>query len=457
VAKAKYDFDLIVIGSGAGGSTAAITARNSGKTVAVIEADTFGGTAPNYNDVPLGALLQTAHLYDEARHGSRFGISSTTLRYNYPAINRFKDIVVKRGGGGGNRKFYDQLGIQTIKGLAHFLSPSEVAVGNKRFSARHFIIATGAKLKKPDIQNIENVKVLTAQEVPGITRPPRSLFVVGGGQTGVEMAQYFAMLGTKVVIAEKTARLLPQEDEEVGEIIGKILADRNGVKVLTKTKVVAVQTSAGLKKVTFMRGGEEKTISVDEILIATERGPNTDLGLENAGVKYTPRGITVNEYLQTSMKTIYAVGDVINSHYSTNLAMLEGQWAVENLDRRSKLPVPYISVPRITNTFPEVASVGMSEDDCLKRDKRGVQRAVAPLSTVSRSNVSDFRDGFVKIIANSHGRIIGASIVAPEAGSMIHELALAIKHDLLASDLAELPHAFNSWSEAVKVAARKIK
>jgi pyruvate/2-oxoglutarate dehydrogenase complex dihydrolipoamide dehydrogenase (E3) component len=454
--KPRYDFDLIVIGSGAGGSTAAVAAKNAGMKVAVVEAAAFGGSAPNLGDIPLGALLQTAHLYDQARRGSRFGISSTTLRYNYPAIAHFKDIVVKRGGGGGNRKFYDGLGIQTFHGLAHFLSPSEVAVGNKRYSAKYFLVATGAKLKKPDIKNLENVKHLTAHDVLALHRPPHSIFVIGGGQTGVELAQFFAMLGSKVLIGEKSARLLPNEDEEVGTLLGKTFNDTYGIKVLTKTKVVTVADGPSVQRVTFLRGGEEKTITVDEVLVATEREPNTDLGLENAGVKYSSSGIIVNDYLQTSLKSIFAVGDVINTRHSTSRAMSQGVWAVENMPRRVKLPAPTFSVPNVTLTYPGVASVGLSEDDCMKRDMK-IRKALAPLSSVARSNVSDFRDGFVKIITSDHGKVLGGSIVAPEAGSMIHELALAVNHDLLASDLAELPHAFMSWNEAIKVAARKIR
>ncbi|MDR0591080.1 MAG: NAD(P)/FAD-dependent oxidoreductase [Candidatus Nomurabacteria bacterium] len=456
MAQSKFNFDLVIIGSGAGGSTAAVAAAKAGLKTALVESGTFGGTALNSKDIPLNALLQTAHLYDQARRGSRFGLSSTTLRYNYPAINHFKDIAIKRGGGGGNQRFYSGLGIHTYSGLAHFLSPSEVSVGGGSLSAKHFLIATGARFKKPDIKNLDAIKYLTPTDVPNIIRPPRSTFVVGGGRSGVELAQYLAELGSKVLVADKAARLLPNEDEEVGVLIGKVLNDKYGIKVLTKSKVVSVTNGAGVKKVTFLRGGEEKTVSVDEVLVATGLEPNTDLGLENAGVAFTNGGITVNEYLQTSNKRIYAVGDVVNAHHSTSRAMGEGQLAVENLARRNKLPLLAAGIPSITNTYPEIASVGLTEDDCLKRDTK-VQKSLVPLSAVARSNVSDFHDGFVKIVANDHGKILGSSIVAPQAGTMIHEIALAIRHDILASDLAEMPHAFLSWSEAIQIAANKLK
>ncbi|MDR1032792.1 MAG: NAD(P)/FAD-dependent oxidoreductase [Candidatus Nomurabacteria bacterium] len=456
MAQHRFNFDLIIIGSGVGGSTAAIAAAQAGLKTAIVEANTFGGSALNDNDIPLAALFQTARLYDQARRGSRFGLSSTALRYNYPAINHFKDIAVKRSGGGGNRRFYDNLGVHAYSGLAHFLSPSEISVGNGHLSAKNFIVATGAKFKEPDIKNLAAVKYLTPNDVKSLIRLPRSIFVIGGGRTGVELAQYFASLGSKVLIAERSARLLPSEDQEVGTLLGKIFNDDHGIKVLTKTKIVAVSSKAGVKKVTFMRGGEEKTISVDEVLVATGMEPNTDIGLENAGVKYTTQGIIVNDHLQTSLKNIYAVGDVINGHHSTSLAMAQGQWAVENTLRRTKQPIPKVSAPNVTFTYPEVASVGLTEDDCLKRDIK-IHKSLAPLSTIARSGVSDFRDGFVKIITNHHGKVIGGSIVAPEAGSMIHELVIAVNHDLMASDLVELPHAFMSWNEAIKVAAKKIK
>ena len=186
------------------------------------------------------------------------------------------------------------------------------------------------------------------------------------------------------------------------------------------------------------------------------RVPTVDLGLENASVDYTPKGIEVNEYLQTSARHIFAAGDVLGHGSPTHTALLESRVAANNiLHPKSRVSPDYTATPQLTFTYPGVASVGLSEDDCIKRDLR-INKAVAPLNIIARSNTSDFRDGFVKIIADKKGVILGATIVAPHAAELIHELALAVKHQLTAADIASTPHAFLSWSEAIRVAAAKL-
>jgi len=224
---------------------------------------------------------------------------------------------------------------------------------------------------------------------------------------------------------------------------------------LTQSKVVSVQKDGLSKRVIISRGGVEKLVRVDEILIANEKTPNVDLGLENAGVQFTADGITVNEHLQTSVKYIFAAGEVLGKYSSTHTALMESQTAANNILHREKIAPDYTANPEIIFTNPEIATVGLSEDECLKR-KISIKKAIAPLSIVARSNTSDFRDGFVKIITNKKGIILGASVVAPHAGEMIHELALAIKYGLTVYQVADTPHAFLSWSEAVRVAASKL-
>ena len=208
-------------------------------------------------------------------------------------------------------------------------------------------------------------------------------------------------------------------------------------------------------RVSFLRGGVEKTIRVEEILVAAGRVPNVDLGLENAHVEYDPTGIKTNEYLQTSARHIYAAGDVVGHAEHTHTALLESQIAAHNMFSKSQLAPDYTATPRVTFTMPSVASVGLTEDDCIKRDLK-VNKALAPLTIVARANTSDFRDGFAKIITDKKGAILGATVVAPDAGEIIHELALAVRLGLSARDIADTQHAFLSWSEVVRVAASKL-
>ena len=453
--KPQFDYDLIVIGSGAGGSAAATIAAREGKKVAIIESETFGGDSPNWSDVPTKALLHAAQLYDEARHGARLGLRSNTLGYNYPSLRTWKELAVKRTGAAGNKKFYESQGIDAFLGNAHFLSPHEVTVNRRHITAAHFLVATGSHWDAPDIQGLADIHYLTPRTILESIRPPKSLYIIGGGTIGVELAQLMAIFGTKVYLAEVAARILPKEDEEVGELIERLLLENKGVTTLTQTRTLSIVKDGLGARVTFLRGGVEKSVRVDEILIATGRTPSVDLGLENASIQYTPAGIEVNEHLQTSARHIYAAGDVLGHSRHTHTALHESRVAAHNILMKTRVAPDYTASPRLTFTFPGVASVGLSEDDCLKR-YLPINKATAPLGIIARSNTSDFHDGFVKVITDKKGVILGATVVAPHAAEIVHELALAVKYGLTASQVAATPHAFLSWSEAVRVACGKL-
>ncbi|MFZ2544894.1 MAG: NAD(P)/FAD-dependent oxidoreductase [Candidatus Saccharimonadales bacterium] len=455
MSKSKFDFDIIVIGSGAGGSAAATVTSREGKRVAIVEQDTFGGASPNYGDVPLMALLHVAHLFDEARRGSRFGIRSSALGYNYPSLRAWKDLAVKRTGAGGNRQYYEKEGVTTIQGSAHFLSPHEISVNRRHYSAESFIIATGADWQLPDIQGLAEIPYATPRTILDITKPPKSIYIVGGGTTGVEIAQLLAIFGTKVYIADIASRLLPDFDSEAGETLEKLFHSEKGITSLTQTRTLAIEKENIAHRVTYQRGGEEHSLRVDEVLITAGRTPNVDIGLENAGVSYDSKGIHVNDQLQTTAKNIYATGDVLVRHGHTHTALLESRIAANNLISKNKHIPDYTASPRIVFTYPSIASVGLTEDDCLRRDLN-IRKSTVPLSIIARSNTSDFRDGFVKLITDKKGVLIGATVMAPSADEIIHELALAIKYGHTASQLASVPHAFLTWSEAVRVASAKL-
>lgn len=454
--KHTFDYDLIVLGSGAGGSAAATIVAKEGKKVAIVEADKFGGDSPNWSDVPLHAFLQAAQLFDAARQGSRYGLRTNTIGYNYPSLRAWKDLAVERTGAAGNRKFYENQGIDTFEGKAHFLSPNEITVNRRHLSAEHFLIATGSTWELPNVIGLDKIPYLTPRTLLEQLRPPRSLYIIGGGTIGVETAQLMATFGTKIYIAEVAGRLLPHEDEEAGELIARLMTEQKGMIALTHTRTVSiVKDSLGGYKITYSRGGTEKSVKAEAILVAANRIPSTDLGLENAHISYTPAGIKTDQHLQTSAKHIYATGDVLGMNRNTHTALLESRVAAYNILRKNKLAPDYNGTPNVTFTYPQIASVGLSADDCLKRDLH-VDIALAPLSIIARSNTSDFKDGFVKIIADKKGIILGGTIVAPNAADMIAELSLAIRHNHTTSDLATTPHAFLSWSEAIRVAAGKL-
>ena len=454
--KQKYDYDLIVIGSGAGGSVAADITATAGKRVAIIEGDTLGGECPNWGCVPSKALLHAANIYDAAKHAAPFGIRSAAVGYNYPSVKAWKDVAVKRTGASNSAHYYQSRGISLFQGMAHFISSHEITVNRRHLSAEHFLIATGSHWVIPDVIGLKNVPYLTARTALDLVRPPKSIFIVGGGSVGTEFAELFSVFGSKVYIADIASRLLPKEDDEVGDLIGDYFAKHRGMSVLAKTKVTKVSREGLTTRVTYVRGGVEHTAKVDQILIATGKAPTVDIGLENAGVEYTPKGVEVDEFLATSAKHILASGDVLGRYMFTHMGVYESRIAAHNLLNKTKVSPDYTAVPRVTFVSPEVASVGLSEADCLKRDLK-IKTAVAPINIISRSNVANQHEGFVKVITDRKGVLLGASVVSPHGGEVIHELTLAIQYGMTASQVASTLHAFPTWSEAVRVACTKIK
>jgi pyruvate/2-oxoglutarate dehydrogenase complex dihydrolipoamide dehydrogenase (E3) component len=455
--KRKFEFDLIVLGTGAGGSAAANIAAKNGLKVAVVENDLFGGESPNYGEIPVRALSNAVKTIWQAKKSSKMGIRSGGVGLNFPTLMNWKNLVIERTGAHDNKKFYESAGITTFRGNARFVTPNEISVNQKHISASKFLIATGANFEIPNITNLENIKYLTPRTILDIQKPPKSIFIIGGGPEAVEIAQILAILGTKVYISEISARLLPREDEEVGITIENIMVENMNIFVLPQTRVVAVEKDGMGKKVIFQRGGSEKFVRVEEIMVAGNRKPNTDIGLENANVEYSDDGIIVDEHLQTSAKHIFAAGAILDGKFSTTEALLQSRIAANNIIKpRSKISLNYSAIPRTISSIPEIASVGLTEDDCIKRDLR-IKTAIAPISLIARSNTEDFQSGFVKLICDKKGKILGGSIVAPEASSMIQEIGLAIKLEVSAHDLAELPHAFQSWNEAIRVCASRIK
>ncbi|HMR72595.1 MAG TPA: FAD-dependent oxidoreductase, partial [Candidatus Saccharibacteria bacterium] len=248
------------------------------------------------------------------------------------------------------------------------------------------------------------------------------------------------------------------EDQEVSQLVETVFHRRRGMSILTHTKVIRIAREGVMTRVTCLRGSEEYSVKVDQVLLAAGKIPSVDIGLENAGVDYSKKGIETDEFLETTTKGIYAAGEVLGRFYYAHTGVYESRVAANNLlHPKRKLQPDYGAVPRVTFIDPEIASVGMSEADCLKRDL-AVTTAVAPINIVARANIDDVQDGFVKVIADKKRKVLlGATVVAPHAGEVVHELALAVQHGMTAGQVATTLHAFPTWSEAVRVACAKIK
>lgn len=450
----RFDYDYVVIGSGAAGSSAALLAAGLGAKTAIIEADKWGGSTLNYRDVPYGAAMHFAKLYSDAINGARFGMSSSTLRFNYPTVLNWQATAVRRAGG-GSRKIFENAGIDCYHGFATFIGPHEVAVDDMQISGEKFLLATGSSLAANGISGVDVVNCWTPNTVLRMPKLPKALLVVGGGSTGCEIAEYFAALGVKVLIAEASDRLLPREDIEVSTVIEELLRKRFQIEVLTNSRVVALTQDLQSKQVIFIRDGQEKSVRVDGVVLATTPEPATDLGLENAGVKYSANGVKVNPGLRTTSSHIWAAGDIIGGESSAEKATYEAKLATMNALRKAGNTVNYTGFARMTNTFPQVAKVGMNEVDLGENgEKRKV--SIIPIDSISAANTTDFREGFVKLSADPKGQLIGATIVAPHADLIVQEISFAVRTGMRVAEIAAAPHVATSWDEAVRIAAREL-
>lgn len=453
--KPTFDYDIIIIGSGAGGSPAASILSNSDKKVAVIERSAFGGESPNYGDIPTGAMIHISKVYRNSKTASKFGLRTGSIGYNYPSLLSWRESTIKRTGVSGNRHYYEKQGISTFSGNAHFLSPNEITVNRRHLSARKFLIATGSDWQLPNIDGLENINYFTPKTIFKLTRPPKTLLVIGSSVEAMELSHVFSSFGTKVYIAESSDRILSEFDNEISDTIANDAKRSRGISIMTNSKIMSIQKSGLQKRVSILRSGRENSLKIDEVLVADSRTPNTDLGLENAGVKYSQRGIIVNKHLQTSVRHIFAAGSVLDSSLQTNEVLATSQVAAHNLLRRNQIEINYAPKLKVAFTQPEIAQVGLNEKICAKRGLN-FNVAVVPLSLISRSNITDNQTGLVKLISNKKGFIIGGSIIAENASDMIAELALAIRYKMTAKQLYETPHSFTSWSEAVRIAAGKL-
>lgn len=448
----KYDFKYLVIGSGPAGSAAAFKLAKAKKRVGLVEGRFFGGSNLNTRDVPYAVALDFAHNYSKLC--SYPELKNQDLSFNFPTIAA-RELSTVIEAGGNNKKLFEDSGVICLSGYANFLDPHTIAVNQKKFTAEHFILATGSTLKTSEIAGTNVVNYLTPETAIKLHRLPQVVAVVGGGSTGCEIAEYFAELGSKVILLEASQRLLPREDKEVGEVISDYFSRKLGITVLLGSKVISLEKDNFSDYLIFQCENAEKMVRVDTIVLATGSQPVLDYGLENAKVKYKPSGITVDKLFQTSTKHIYAIGDCIGSESSTDRAYFEGLSLANNLINSSKNPVNYRGLTRVTNTYPEVAVVGLTEDDLARRNRK-YKKAIIKLDEAIASKTTGCNYGFVKLITDRSSRLLGASIVAPHASLMAEEIALALRHNLTALEIASTPHIMNSYNEAIKLAATKL-
>lgn len=453
--KKKYDYDLIVIGSGAGGSVGAHYAASRGKKVALFELDAIGGECPNYACVPTKALLHTAKMYTHAKEAETFGIKTSGLSLQYQKIKEWKDLVVSRTGAAHGKESFQKDGIHVYHAKAHFISPHTIEAGGKIYSARKFLIATGSRVFIPSIPGLIDAGYITFKDAVDFTKLPSSIMIFGGGAVGCEFAHIFSSFGSKVMLVNRSERILSKEDKEVSNLV-QALFENEGISVLVNTTIEKIEKKGFKKEIWFRKGNEVYKHEVDEILIATGKVPVLDFEPERAGIVIENHKLKVNKYLQTSVSHIYVAGDIIGPYLFTHVGYYQSYIAAHNAFSNAKIVPDYRVVPRCVFIEPEVASVGVGEEEAKEKGIQ-IKKGIIGLAILGRANTSNDLDGFVKIITDKKGVIIGGSIIAPSAGEMIHEVALAIKLRVKASVLAEMLHAYPTFSEGIKIACSVVE
>ena len=446
-------FDLIVIGSGAAAASCWDAAARLGKRVAVFESDTLGGECANFACMPTKALLHCAETYETAAGAGRFGIRVGPVSVDYGRVKAWKDHVVSFTGAALGEQPYRDKGVTVIRGRARFVSTAEVEADGQTYAAERFLVATGATQARPDVPGLQQAGYLTFREAIDLTALPSSALVLGGGAVGCEFSHLWSAFGVRVVLAQRNERLVPQEDSEVGDFLAAHFRRRN-VDVRLGAGLARVERVASGKRVTLSPGNE--SFVVDEILVATGKAPNTDLGLDRAGVAFNRRGIVVDETLRTTNALVHAAGDVIGPYRFTHAASYQGRLAFENMFGSRPRRVDYRAMPRCVFTSPEVAAVGLTEH-AAREQGVAVRVGRAGIDGNDRALAMGRQDGFVKVIADPGGRLLGGVVVAERAGEVAQELGLAVALGATASQLAGVIHAFPTYSEALVAACRELQ
>ncbi len=449
-------YDLIVIGSGPGGYVCAIRAAQLGLKVACVEGrETLGGTCLNVGCIPSKALLHATHQLHEAEHNfDAMGLTGAKPKVDWKKMLGYKADTI-----GQNTKgiefLFKKNKVDWLKGWASIPAPGKVQVGGTTHEAKKIVIASGSESSPLKGVDVDEKVIVTSTGALELAKIPKKMIVIGAGVIGLEMGSVFARLGAEVTVIEYLDRIIPGNDGEVAKTFQRMLK-KQGMEFIMGAAVQKAEALKTKAKVTYKlrKDDSEHTIDADTVLLATGRRPFTDgLGLDKLGVKLTERGqIATDKHYATSVEGVYAIGDVIEGPMLAHKAEDEGMAVAEILAGQAG-HVNYGVIPGVIYTWPEVASVGETEET-LKEAGRAYKVGKFSFMGNGRAKANFAGDGFVKILADkSTDRILGAHIIGPYAGDLIHEICVAMEFGAAAEDLARTCHAHPTYSEAVREAA----
>ncbi len=449
----KNEYDLVIIGAGSAGLTAAGFAVQFGARVALVEKHRVGGDCTWTGCVPSKTLLKAARVAHQMRTADRYGLKAADPAHDFASVMEHVQEVIAGIYEEESPRALREDGIDVYIGAARFLSPHEITVGDIMLDARHVLLSTGAHHFIPAVEGIENVAYLTYETVWDLRVLPGHLLIVGAGPIGCEMAQAFHRLGAEVTLLSSRDRVLPRDDVRASRTIGEMFAEE-GIDVRYNARVEHVwQDEQGVH---VASGGEEMV--GDALLLAVGRRPNVGgLDLEKAGVEYSAEGIQVDEHLRTSQRHIYAAGDCIGSYQFTHYAGWQAAMAVRNALLLGASRGVTDLVPWTTFTDPEVAHIGLTEAQAWEVHGEEVRTCEWPMTLVDRARTEGDTAGFIKIVHRTDGGAFGVTVVGARAGEAISEWIVALHQGLKVGKLSEMIHVYPTYSTATMQAAAEIR
>ena len=452
----KTDYDLIIIGGGSAAFAAAIKASElEKKTLMINEGLPIGGTCVNVGCVPSKTLIRTAEQLHAANHPNFSSINPGDNKIDFKKVIRQKTELVE---GLRQHKYVDVLqddpNVKIIKSYGKLIDKNTVEADGQKFSAKNILIAAGSTTFFPDLPGLKESGYLTNDTLYELGKLPEHLIVIGGRYIALENAQMFARLGSKVTILQRSLRILPDEMPDISEKLKDYL-EEEGIEIKTGVKIKSIEKHKGKVKITASVKNEDDTIEGTHLFVATGRKGNTrNLGLEELGIELHKNSfIKTNDFMQTSIPNIYAAGDVTGEYLFVYSAAYEGSLAVGNMFSENKTEKDYSVFPWVIFTDPQVAGVGMDENQAYD-NKIDYEVSTIQLKDVPRSIAARNTKGFIKLIRNKENdKLIGARILASEGSELLMEISLAIKYGVKVKELKQMFHPYLTLSEGVKLAA----
>jgi dihydrolipoamide dehydrogenase len=451
------NFDLIVVGSGPGGYVAAIRAAQLKMKVAIIEKESLGGICLNWGRIPTKALLKSAQVFDYINHAEQYGITVKDAKADFSAVIQ-RSRGVADGMSKGVQFLMKKNNITVINGYGKLVAKGKVEVaaedGKKEIhEAKNIILATGARSRELPALKLDGKKIVGYRDAMVLPKQPESIVVVGSGAIGCEFAYFYHAMGTKVTIVEFLPNILPVEDEEVSKQLSKIYK-KSGIQIMTESEVTKVDTSGKGCVVTVKTKKGEETLQCDVVISAVGIQSNLEnIGLETLGIKTEKGKVLVDDFYKTNVDGIYAIGDIVKGPALAHVASAEGIICVEKLAGHHPEPLDYGNIPSCTYCWPEVASVGMTEQQA-KDAGYELKIGKFPFSASGKASASGAKDGFVKVIFDAkYGEWLGAHFIGANVTEMIAEVVAARKLETTGHEIVKTVHPHPTMSEAIMEAA----